>query len=568
MDYESISIREAVRRINETWYLPAIQRPYVWGERNKKEQFICILFDSLIRRYPIGTLIIWPTKNRIAYRDFLKDYDTEKLEKIKPEALWKNPNKCLIYDGQQRLQSLYSCLKYTFHDKVLCYDLLFDPESRKEPEGFKFFEKRETLDPQYLCLNELFSHNVKQQVEFEDQILKKFSKKLDREDRELIRHNLKNLWMLFVEDEIRLLASYGLKSDLEEKDVVDIFVRINTTGMVLTNSEVLFSRIKAIKPDFEEDVWERCREIKKITNGYAMSPDEVLQIIFLLIKNGIRLDPERVDDNQLNEFIQVWGKLRLPLRSFFSDFLYKEFKINRNQIIRLKRPVIPLIVYFYYMRTIKGLKYKDFTANSIINMKKYFVTSQLLDWDLDSYVDNFSRRIKETIDNESEKPNSEFPYKQIRRFVSDGDKRNSDVVLSDFLDEYLRWFILKILIPDKEFHYLEDSEERFNPEVDHIFPKTPRDPKKYPQRYYGNADKIWNLQPVKGDLNNLKSNTPPQEFFKDSPIYLGDYDFLPNQNPNTEIWSDKHIKDFIDSRMRKMLRFAQREYGIKVEPPK
>jgi len=563
VDYESISIREAVRRINDTWYLPAIQRPYVWGERNKKEQFIYKLFDSLIRRYPIGTLIIWPTKKHIAYRDFLKEYDTERLERIKPEEQWGNPNKCLIYDGQQRLQSLHSCLKYTFHDKVLCYDLLFDPESQKKPEGFRFFGKDQTLDPKYLCLSKLFSYSISQQVEFEDQVLEKFNRKLSKEERELVRRNLKRLWMLFVEDDIKLLASYSLKRDLEERDVVDIFERINTTGMVLTNSEVLFSRIKELKPNFEEDVWEKCREIKRITNGYAISPDEVLQIVFLLIKKAIRLDPARVDDSELNEFIQVWDKLRLPLRSFFSDFIYKEFKINRNQIIHLTRPVIPLIVYLYYMAAIKNLKYRDVTQNSIINMKKYFVTSQLLYWDLDSYVDNFSRIIEETIRDDSQKPNPEFPYKRIRRFVIDSGRRNPDVVLSAFWDEYMRWFILKILIPDKEFHYLGDREERFNPEIDHIFPVTPRDPK--PKRYYKYAETIWNLQPVKGDVNNLKRNTPPQEFFQKNPKYLADWDFLPNQNPDTEIWSDKNIKDFIDDRMRKMLKCTQRKYGIRVE---
>lgn len=31
MYYEPISIRKAVQNINETWFLPAIQRPYDWG---------------------------------------------------------------------------------------------------------------------------------------------------------------------------------------------------------------------------------------------------------------------------------------------------------------------------------------------------------------------------------------------------------------------------------------------------------------------------------------------------------------------------------------------------------
>jgi hypothetical protein len=89
--------------------------------------------------------------------------------------------------------------------------------------------------------------------------------------------------------------------------------------------------------------------------------------------------------------------------------------------------------------------------------------------------------------------------------------------------------------------------------------------RKYPQRYFEYAETIWNLQPVKGEVNNLKTNTPPQKFFEEHPEYLNDYDFLPNQNPKTEIWLDKNIKDFVISRRKKMVRFSERKYGIKVD---
>ena len=39
MFYQPISIREAVENVNNTWVLPAIQRPFDWGERHKKRVF-------------------------------------------------------------------------------------------------------------------------------------------------------------------------------------------------------------------------------------------------------------------------------------------------------------------------------------------------------------------------------------------------------------------------------------------------------------------------------------------------------------------------------------------------
>jgi uncharacterized protein with ParB-like and HNH nuclease domain len=111
--YHPISVKEAIKKVNNTWFLPAIQRPYDWGERFRKKDFIFKPFDSIFKEYPIGTMIIWETKKEIPYRPFLEDYDSEKLSKIVDQRMW-GLEKLLVYDGQQRLQSLFSCLKYTF----------------------------------------------------------------------------------------------------------------------------------------------------------------------------------------------------------------------------------------------------------------------------------------------------------------------------------------------------------------------------------------------------------------------------------------------------------------------
>ena len=52
MGFSTISIREAIGHINaqhDGWFLPAVQRPYVWGSRFESEKYICKLFDSLIK---------------------------------------------------------------------------------------------------------------------------------------------------------------------------------------------------------------------------------------------------------------------------------------------------------------------------------------------------------------------------------------------------------------------------------------------------------------------------------------------------------------------------------------
>ncbi len=68
MKYEEITIQECLEKVNETLFLPDIQRPYVW-----KEDDICLLFDSICRDYPINTVLFWfLRKETLAANQFLK----------------------------------------------------------------------------------------------------------------------------------------------------------------------------------------------------------------------------------------------------------------------------------------------------------------------------------------------------------------------------------------------------------------------------------------------------------------------------------------------------------------
>ena len=470
----------------------------------------------------------------------------------------------MIYDGQQRLQSLYSCLKYTFHGRILCYNLLFDLRSDKESAGFKFFKKHEEPDANYIKLNELYSCSRKHVAEFEDEILERFrkAKNLAKKEELLVKSNLKQLLKLFVETDTKLLSYYPLEKELDEDEVLGIFKRINTTGMQLTNSEILFSELKKDRFDFEEKMWDASLEVKKQTgSGFSFGPDNILQTAHLIVKGTVRMDPERLDASERRKLIETWPDLKSPLYSFFYDFLYREFKITHEKIITYKTALLPLIAYFYYMRTIKRRKFRDFSAKSLDRMKKYFVISQLLDWSLQGHVDEFHRIVK----NECGKTGKcDFPYQKIINFVKREGKRPAELK-SEYLDyPYQRWFVLKIASPEKAFSFECEPDERFNPEIDHIFPATPDHPGRYSKKYYKWVETVWNLQPVKGEINNLKRAKLPQEFFSRYPKYLKDYDFLPSHNAQDEIWQPKHAPEFIRERKRKMVAWFRNCYGLPI----
>ena len=65
MKNQKQTIRKIVGFLNNPdedggFWLPNIQRPFVWNEDQ-----ICRLYDSILREYPISTLLIWKTASKI-----------------------------------------------------------------------------------------------------------------------------------------------------------------------------------------------------------------------------------------------------------------------------------------------------------------------------------------------------------------------------------------------------------------------------------------------------------------------------------------------------------------------
>ena len=76
---------EKINNLNNGWYLPKVQRQYVWGSRDSSEEYICLLVDSLLRGYPIGGLVLWETTSKIPYRKFIEDFSEGTTTRIVEE---------------------------------------------------------------------------------------------------------------------------------------------------------------------------------------------------------------------------------------------------------------------------------------------------------------------------------------------------------------------------------------------------------------------------------------------------------------------------------------------------
>lgn len=545
MGFQTISVKEAVNNVNANangWFLPAVQRPYVWGSRYESEKYICKLFDSILNGYPIGTLIVWNTDRKVPYREFMNEYEDGKIATLVDNALWERTDKWLVYDGQQRLQTLYSCLKYTLNNRVLAYNMLYKCNDGEEEYGFEFVDKN-AENPGYVKLPALFSKLDKEKVGYRKKIQSSMGE-MTEEEETLFETRFDKLWSVFVGTDVKSLAYFPIDRTWNEDKVNDVFQRLNTGGVPLSGADLLFSKIKESDPTFEENLIDISKWIVEVTNGYSFSANEILQLINLIVKGTTRIDASKVKTEEIIKFKEVGASIGEPLKDFFGEFLYKNFNINNSAIVSRKLAVLPLIIYSYqnYQR---GRRFLNLEADNVKKMKEYFILSQLNDWNTQGIIESGTRKID----------GNDFPLAEFKEIAQN---KNRVIELRAETLECNVWFTLKIMTPNRLFIKQENTTGRYKPELDHIYPvRLANRPEDY------EVDIIWNLQPVAGKTNLLKSNIHPREFFMnpDTESHFNEYDFVIDDF-SAEEWSNHKV--FMEERKKRMINFMKSQYDIEI----
>lgn len=552
MSYSGISVREALEKINAPnngWYLPQVQRQYIWGARHESETYICLLLDSLLKRYPIGGVVLWETEQKVPYRRFVGDYAPGQYSRQVDEGLW-GAAKALVYDGQQRLQTLYSVLRHRFSDRILHFDLLFDPDNEEADEtGFLFREPDVAREPRYLRMTELscLRCNEREHIALEDRVLPAAGN--DQRDKLLVRRNLRALWDIFVDTNHKSIAYFSVKADTP-KEVNEVFRRLNTGGVALTQLELVLGKIKAVHSDYEERLWRLADTIEQRSGGIKFSSTAVLQFFHLLVKGTIRIDEGRLESRDIREFQNVLQNDSEPLIEFFSRYLKGLLNINHASIVPRWSAVLPLVAYLT-MRKRAGHEWRirALPAQELQLIHQYFLLSQFCDWNTQTMVNAFAREAMTAAES-----GEAFPLENTRRIAIE---KNRTVELHEYQLMGQPWLATKILMPNRTYVFHEEK-----PQVDHIFPVSLEG---QGEAYQEAVDVLWNFQPMPAEVNNYKRARHPHEFFQseDGSKYWASYDFIPEvRHP---LWED-HLK-FAEYRKSKMLDALENLYGLALAAP-
>jgi hypothetical protein len=325
------------------FWLPNIQRHFVWSEEQT-----CRLFDSILREYPISTLLVWKTKSDIRHRKFIENWKST-LQVPDFYVTSNNSKKCLVLDGQQRLQSLFIGLRGSYEGRELCFDILSGEVSAPDDIKYRFkFLPPDTIVFPQVKFKDLVASNKKHHALLDDM---KLAAGREFTDVEIIKigDHLELIDRTFKIDSAityQELDSIDNPDLYREDDVVEIFIRANSGGTKLGKSDLLFSLLAAAWDFADDEMTVLLSSLNQ--HGFEFDRDFVLKTCLVLLEQGSRYEVAKFRKPGVREDIQTkWEAISQAIQSVL-DFVRERTFIKSDKALPSYLVLIPLVFFRYH----------------------------------------------------------------------------------------------------------------------------------------------------------------------------------------------------------------------------
>ncbi|HDR9036737.1 TPA: DUF262 domain-containing protein [Burkholderia vietnamiensis] len=320
------------------FWLPNIQRPFVWGEEQ-----ICRLFDSILREYPISTLLVWKTTSSIRRRKFIDNW-TSSLRLSSFYVPEDSKKKSLVLDGQQRLQSLYIGLCGSYEGKELHFDVLSGSSALPDDIKYRFeFKVSASANFPWIKFKDLVFTTWKKR-DLMQNIESKAGRILIDNEKNRLEDNLDLIDRTFKMDEavtFQELDSIDNPALYTEDDVVEVFIRANSGGTKLEKSDLLFSLLNASWDVADKQMEELLDDLNR--HGFSFDRDFVLKTCLVLLDQGAQYEVSKFRKPGVREAIEAqWDKLSGSIRAVV-DFVRSKTYIQCDKALPSYLALIPLI---------------------------------------------------------------------------------------------------------------------------------------------------------------------------------------------------------------------------------
>ena len=533
MAYQTaITIKSAIDHIKKRHYvLPSIQREFVWDTEQIEK-----LFDSLMRDYPISTFLFWKVdKSKIKdfqFYEFLKKYHQKDNKHNQKADLTYDEDVIAVLDGQQRMTSMCIALagsyaekkryyrKHSVHaypEKKLYLNLLkpsdeleveydfkfLTPEEAELKEGYFWFECGKIMEitdmsktSMFLMKNKLMDTSIytEKQSEYAINTLNEFFNVIHQKG----------------------TISYFLEESEELDKVLQIFIRINSGGTILSYSDLLLSIATAQweEKDAREVIHEFVDEINQIGAGFSFNKDLVLKACLVLADfKDIKFKVDNFNRANMSKIEQNWERTSTAIRTAIE--LVSKFGYSRDNLVATNT-IIP-IAYFIYKNSFENTILHTSQRENDRQAIKEWLARVLIKGTFGGQPDSIYPKMRDLV---NENP-GKFPLKEVVEYYKG--RRKSISFTEDDIENLLdvqygqakTYCVLTLLYPglNNNFKYHQD----------HIHPKSFFTKKKMRKSsfsdeqidaYIAEVNKLPNLQLLQETENIQKRDKPFKEWLE------------------------------------------------------
>jgi len=528
------------------FWLPNIQRPFVWSEEQT-----CRLFDSILREYPISTLLVWKTKSRIRRRKFIDNFLPEHRHHLThfyvPED---DKKKCLVLDGPQRLQSLFIGLKGSYERRELFLEILSGEVAAPDDVKYKFaFLDPTTATFPWIKFKDLVFAK-QDMLTVAQNVMKNADRELTEREKQKVSKHISLVVKAFHSDDgigYQELDSIENEDLYTEDDVVEVFIRANSGGTKLGKSDLLFSLLTSTWDNANDEMETLIEELNR--HGFAFTRDFMLKACLTLLDHGARYEVDKFRKPGVRDEIESkWDDIAKATKAVL-DFVRGKTFIRCDKALPSYLVLIPLIYLRYHLPE-AWKQAKD--------LDSYLLRSSLagaFGGTPDQLIDDLVKKLADL---------GRFDLSEAFGVIR-SKNRSLELTEGRFWDMGYGSDNIHLLFNlwYREFNYTPAYESNF-PQVDHIFPQSVLRKVKQANPSTGKLDVMRYREADRNQLANCmlltaaengaggKSDTPPDQWFvgdraKDD--YL-DMHLIPK---DPALWKLERFEDFIEER-KKLIR--------------
>lgn len=529
-----ITIYNAIQRIKaHEMLLPSFQREFVWNSYQIEN-----LFDSLMRGYPISSMLFWKVKGdgktKYKFYNFLTRFIQNHHTFDSPYPTQTLNDFHAVLDGQQRLTALFIglCGSYAYHrtryswkyseesfpKRILYLNISTElPEDENEKKyEFLFREVKETrgkilwIDKdgqKWFKVGEILQLcNPKSEYDLDD-----FT-----EEHQLSKDEKKRLKRLEKVVFNELLINYYEEDDSNPERAVNIFVRVNSGGTPLSLSDILFSIVVA---NWEKDAKELISQLVNDVNAmdFKIIQDFVLRAFLMLYGREVKFKIKNFTSEFVGLFEEKWDEIKTAIIELFK--LLRSFGLNDFSLTSYNA-TLPILFYLYHTG-----KYKDFSTSVRYKeereeIRKWLMKALLLQT-FGGSSDTTLQRVRGVMIDSTVKGEivynralSYFPSIDIER-VSNQSTTLSDEDIDRLLESTQKGWKYSFAVLSLLFPNLNYADRKFH--QDHLHPISAFN---NDSERWSIANSIINLQMLQGNENESKNALPLKDWIE-AEIALG-----------------------------------------------